>query len=822
MFKLIAVLLSTFSVFVLPAFSKCSDPNSPIGVLHNYQRVDSLKTPLILIHGIHGTKQDSSPADHPSVLGSKEYWYDFIERHWKSDQSLKQNYQLFVFKYCSDRKPISDVATVLGNEIDKQLRNKTHVIVAHSMGGLVSKAYMADFVHKSGTWAGKRGGDTTLGLITLATPHRGTPGANDPVTLQPLTPDYLEDLYAAIVKAYWRSSVGEDHPAVDDSKVPNRSDLRWDNYDRKIEGNSTDLNSYLVGLNRRFQTYRDKLIAYAGFLDTKFRPIETAALMIELKESGAKAIDSHRLLTISNIGLVFGLDKNFGNADGMVPFDSGLFCDNKQIMSPPNSAPKNFICISSSRMRRFEPGGNGEEIDRSEYPDPQTQSIYRTRRGFDHLDMFTNEDVLKYVVKDLNSLGAAAEPPISIPPRIEVPPIPTLFLFDVSGSMQHNDKIGQARAAGIDALREMREQGAGSPPISVMSFAGECSPASARRLMAFAPNMTQAENVIRRLTATTDATPLPQAKDAAYIAITNYLNANPGIREGHIILLSDGQSTCGDIRPPEVFSRWDFGVRKVANQPIKYFTVGFDVLPGSAAERDLQYLASQTGGKYYNAADRNQLIRALQKQVRRFVPRPCNSTNPDFAAGLNAFATYDYRSAMEAFKRYTAANPSDYCGHYNLGLAYEAIDRYKEAGESFHQYLNISPNSPDRSKVEARILRLREEYLIQYDYFVNLAASDVAYLENYYQSIFNRPSSDLAREFSGFVYEKGDFYANLPEILEIDERWLVNGSKDLSSSINTLARRMQLESFDRDAVSLLTVPIADLKDLIEQLRRNRP
>ncbi|MBK9529225.1 MAG: hypothetical protein IPO41_13140 [Acidobacteria bacterium] len=48
-----------------------------------------------------------------------------------------------------------------------------------------------------------------------------------------------------------------------------------------------------------------------------------------------------------------------------------------------------------------------------------------------------------------------------IPRTVTSPKIPTLVLFDVSGSMADNDKIGQARSAGLTLL-EMK--GAASAP----------------------------------------------------------------------------------------------------------------------------------------------------------------------------------------------------------------------------------------------------------------------------------------------------------------------------------------------------------------------
>jgi Mg-chelatase subunit ChlD/pimeloyl-ACP methyl ester carboxylesterase len=799
--------------------------------LINFARADSTKTPLILIHGIHGTESHASVTEMARVPNDEgwndEYWREFIQNSWRDETNgLSRKYQLFVFKYCSDRKSVREIANVLGREIDDKLRGTPHVIVGHSMGGLVAKSYMTEYTHTRDGWTGKLGGDTVLGLVTLATPHHGTPGANSMSALEQFILSGNESnlvkqskrlLFAGMMRYYWKERYA-------DSAAANRADLRWDNYDLKLGGSTSDVNRDLASRNLLFAKYQSKVIAYGGFLDTTFRPLTILTAIAELNDASEEdenVVWDHKLLNASNFALVRGLNGAFGNTDGMVPLDSGLNCGNKQTLTAAGKAlPLNFVCVSNSRVRRFEPGGieAGETVDRSTYPDTNTLSIYRTRRGFDHLDMFTHPQVLGKLVEDLLSISST--PKLDAPP-VGVLKIPTLFLFDVSGSMIENNKIEQARAAGLDALREMRDEGAATSPVSVMTFAGDCNPSSTKRLMAFAPDLTAAENVMRRMLPNPDgATPLPQAKDAAFAEVTRYLDSNPTLKEGRVILLSDGQSTCGEIRPAGIFSRQTIAlsVARPASR-VRYLTIGFDVPAGSAAERDLQYLAFQTGGKYYNAANRDQLIRSLQKQVRVFVPRACNEADPDFARGLGAFQNYDHAAAVEAFRKYTSVTPGDWCGFYNLALAYEATDRYKKAAQTFRKYLELAPTSPDRVKVEQRILRLQEDYADQYTYFVNLIESDIGYLKNYYQSIFNRTSSDLGEEFGGFVYEKREFYAMLPAILEIDERWLSNDSKDIATSIDVLARRRTMETFDRDAVSLLTLPIAQMQDLVARLRQ---
>jgi hypothetical protein len=67
------------------------------------------------------------------------------------------------------------------------------------------------------------------------------------------------------------------------------------------------------------------------------------------------------------------------------------------------------------------------------------------------------------------------------------------------------------------------------------------------------------------------------------------------------------------------------------------------------------------------------------------------------------------------------------------------------------------------------------------------------------------------------VDEKRSFYAGLPDILEIKTSWLKRSSEELNDSLGRLNNRVNLPSFDRDAVSLLPLPISQLEELIERL-----
>ena len=385
------LILLACAAFTSPVLAVCADKDSPLAALIKDGNDDGKRTPLILIHGIHGT----SEKDAVDKKGDK--WDEFEKVFDKKENGLSQRYSLYFFQYCSDREPVLVIATRLRDLIDGKLADREHAFLAHSMGGQIAVSYMAETEHQFGQWKGKSGGQTTLGLITLGTPHHGTPGANDPATMAPFIPDKLEGVYSAIQGVYWRNN--------EDPAEPNRSDLRWDNYDGKLPVDSKDINTTLAERNKLFLEHASKLIAYAGTTPAKLGPLEIASMLIELRRSrDDKPTTQHRLLGFANAGMVTALGKEFGDADGFVPRVSALFCQPEPEKAGTESR-SNYVCMSTSKVRRFEPGGMGVEVPASQLPDANTLSIYRSPGGFDHLDMLTNPEVFRYATKDLIAMA---------------------------------------------------------------------------------------------------------------------------------------------------------------------------------------------------------------------------------------------------------------------------------------------------------------------------------------------------------------------------------------------------------------------------------
>jgi len=379
--------------FVAHAGAVCSDENSPLGALIRSGDDDGKRIPLILIHGKGGTSSDAR------VDTEGQTWIEFIRIFNDQSYGLKAKYSLYLFQYCSDRKGVAGIAFTLRDLIDEKLTDRDHVIIAHSLGGLVAKSYMAQTEHKQGNWKGTKGGDTTLELITLATPHHGTPGANDPATFRDLVPEKYKGAFGALQNIYWLSKKA-DHLAVLPPATANRSDLRWDNYDGKINASSKDINVELSRLNSDFEPFNSKLIAYGGVAAADLTTLEMAAMVIEAQIADDNLLRQHRMLAFANMGLVYGFGRHFGDADGLVPFVSALDC--RQTPAP-RVKVHSYVCVSNSRVRRFETGSKPGEAPALELPDQNTLSIFRSVAGFDHLDMLTSPDVLRYIVKDLEA-----------------------------------------------------------------------------------------------------------------------------------------------------------------------------------------------------------------------------------------------------------------------------------------------------------------------------------------------------------------------------------------------------------------------------------
>ncbi|TAK95237.1 MAG: hypothetical protein EPO07_15690, partial [Verrucomicrobia bacterium] len=241
-----------------------SDPNIPLGD----------KTPLVLVHGID--LFSGTPAS------SADGWTNFCIWFYNTP-SIRNRFKIYRFAYQSNQTSVQTLGNYLaqllnandGFGTDQQLAGKDIVILAHSMGGLVTRRFMEEQRQtKAAKW-----NQSALRLITLATPHHGTPAANRcDYVLNPL-PDYigalgykfkqeLGTIDFAIAAAGISLANGIFH-VIPSYNQPNRLDLLWDNYDGLFaSGFSPDeINPPTATLNSisSAQSYDYKIVTYAGY-----------------------------------------------------------------------------------------------------------------------------------------------------------------------------------------------------------------------------------------------------------------------------------------------------------------------------------------------------------------------------------------------------------------------------------------------------------------------------------------------------------------------------------------------------------------------------
>lgn len=126
---------------------------------------DATKTPVILIHGLQLDRLtcrsfagwDAAGATFPALAGALA-----------ANDSTSKAYQLYALRYPTF-EPIANAVAYLRNEIVRRgWQSRDVVLVGHSMGGLVGRGYLAAY-----------GSEHVRALVTLGTPHLGSPFADD-------------------------------------------------------------------------------------------------------------------------------------------------------------------------------------------------------------------------------------------------------------------------------------------------------------------------------------------------------------------------------------------------------------------------------------------------------------------------------------------------------------------------------------------------------------------------------------------------------------------------------------------------------------------
>lgn len=437
---------------------------------------------------------------------------------------------------------------------------------------------------------------------------------------------------------------------------------------------------------------------------------------------------------------------------------------------------------------------------------------------------------------------------------------PTAFLIDRSGSMGNNgpsgkSKLQEAQTAAINAITSMQNSQNNDQEVAFLTFSGGCTPdPTAGQPLVFSNDFMAVRRSIMAIPCAGGGTPLQEAVNATTTRIQNYVGSNASSSQPKLIVLSDGAATCGQVRPTQVYgsgmpaaynakaqnfasnsltTQNNSEIPKVASDnfeqssvngiKVKYHTIGFDIRPGSKAERDLQYLASQTGGKYLNTQNEQELTRAFLKFFTVYKPKPASSL-PDldntlklsFETGVRAIASENYTYAKTIFEVFTEDTANDANAIFNLALMYEANDYHLLAIEKYETYLKLSPEAIDKEWVLKQIELLKSDRILFLDYSKKILASDLEYLKLHFEKIQNGQSVALADEFKGFIKEKGTYYDELPIKLGIDAPSQKNGFSEIAEGLKKCANLIKDDptTWDKNATPPLSLVYFNLEKLI--------
>jgi len=281
--------------------------------------------PVILIHGIHGSRKSGACGlDADPAMDCN--WAPLFEYLAEEHPELWRKLHIYVFRYLADRgESVIEMGRQLrlAMERDRSYWSNPTIVIGQSMGGLVARALLAHRSHPF-TFSGFREVGT---IITLATPHHGTPLANRVLrnalaernTHSPAAP---LDLFDAL---YWGWS-GSPHLAHN-AELPNRSDLLWDDYDGLFAEVREDLRAEDVEVNHSLERLNcldlgeTKLVVYGGQL---YPPMPGAI------RPGSDEFDTIGQL-LETAGKLLGRQLGYNRNDGFVPLDSALFSDNPRV-----------------------------------------------------------------------------------------------------------------------------------------------------------------------------------------------------------------------------------------------------------------------------------------------------------------------------------------------------------------------------------------------------------------------------------------------------------------------------------------------------------
>ncbi len=205
------------------------------------------KMPVIIIHKSTFYGIPSQPINSLSA--------NFID-YVHNDEELSASFKLYEVLYYSNQISIHDLAADLRTKIEEAGLNEQQIaIMGYGMGGLLARSFMNEYTYTQGCYEDLNCGSNVSLLITLGTPHHGTPITNGQAQQDKIRP---EDEASFNELSYLMF-----HGAKYDEL--SRTDLHWDNYDSFLDyaTYSGEANTWLANLNTMTQ-YDEKTICYAG------------------------------------------------------------------------------------------------------------------------------------------------------------------------------------------------------------------------------------------------------------------------------------------------------------------------------------------------------------------------------------------------------------------------------------------------------------------------------------------------------------------------------------------------------------------------------
>lgn len=370
------------------------------------------RIPVILIHGWNPKNVPGEP-DIAVWRGLASHLY---ENRW-----FREKYKMYFLVYLSNVQGIRDMGLTFMSlidrmdEVDPDFRGKPLVIIGYSMGGLIARSYMQEPRFGSGGL----GGDRVLRLITLGTPHHGSPFANGPAR------DHKAGFWAELLHQFVDGSLfGFDVRWYMD----NRFDLHWDNYDSLFDYESySENNLWLERLNSG-NTFERKIVAYGGMVspltqidDCVFSGFRDAGCLSLLMKQSLDVAESDGVVPLASAlfypckgclatRIYPGYDHNeivSGKFNDLFPFpfpneNDPLFWDISgnllSLIVPEAPRFDNYADLGNSEDERFHALSGWGRVNPGLLPrsDTDLTSRYQSLRGYSSADLFVTQTLTPY------------------------------------------------------------------------------------------------------------------------------------------------------------------------------------------------------------------------------------------------------------------------------------------------------------------------------------------------------------------------------------------------------------------------------------------